>query len=167
MQPDACKHCTISVKRLSNNEKLQSLAPLVCNGSTRCLRKIGPACCGGITDRLLLLPACCGGITDRLLLSGLFEFYTEHNPSKATAEHVDMTLARYVGRSTELLIQLQHKYNVRVPPHAAVLSYYSAMRLMVVAAVQYRRWRRCGVRQLPLGAPSRYVSNSLRPHNPL
>ena len=144
-----------------------AVAPLVCNVCTHCLMQGWSNMLRCITDRMMLLPACCGGITDRLLLLGLFEFYAEHNPSKATAEHIDMTLARYLGRTNELLIQLQHKYNVRVPLHAAVLSYCSAMRLMVVSAVQYCRWRRCGVRQLPLGAPSRYVSNSLRPHNPL
>eukprot|EP00656_Telonema_subtile_P057227 TRINITY_DN9367_c0_g1_i3.p1 TRINITY_DN9367_c0_g1~~TRINITY_DN9367_c0_g1_i3.p1 ORF type:complete len:164 (+),score=47.36 TRINITY_DN9367_c0_g1_i3:478-969(+) len=52
---------------------------------------------------------------------GLWEFYGVHNPEKATAEHVESTLARYVGREHVLVSKLRARYpsqQVQAAPEA-------------------------------------------------
>jgi len=43
----------------------------------------------------------------------LFDFYSQHNPAKATEEHVDSTLQKYSGREDVLVSKLRARYNVQ------------------------------------------------------
>ena len=46
------------------------------------------------------------------IFAGLFDFYSQHNPAKATEEHVDSTLQKYSGREDVLVSKLRARYNV-------------------------------------------------------